>query len=174
MYKLIIIVLLALNVNAAGLSFVKGQIKAHTKVFGESHIDPMTKQIDSKLTMDGNISSMKGKISISTLSLKSDNDKRDEHMYKTLNAQSNPYITFDIKNIVKTDKMYQINGVLILNGVTKNVSSSAEIVDANNTLNLSGSFSIKLTDYNIEPPKLLFLTVRDQIDISYDLTYKIK
>lgn len=174
MYKLTIFVLLVLNVHAADLTFTNGQIKAHTEVFGDSHIDPISKQIESKLTTDGNISSIKGNISISVLSLKSDNKKRDEDMYQTLNEKSNPYITFGIKNIVQTNKSYQINGVLVLNGVTKNVSSSAQITNTDDALNFFGSFSIYLTDYNIKPPKLLFLTVRNKVDITYDLTYRNK
>ena len=172
MYKIILFLLLSLCANATDLAFVSGEIKAHTEVFGESNIDPVSKQIESQLTIDNTISSVKGKLSLASLSLKSDKSARDEHMYEVLNAKEYPFVTFDVKKIVQTDNTYTINGLLTLNGVTKEIVSSAKIKDDATALNMSGSFSINLTDFGMEPPTLLFLTVRDQIDITYNLTFK--
>ncbi len=84
MYKIIILALLAIGANAADLTLIGGQIKAHTEVFGDSHINPSSKQIESLVTIDDTIDSIKGKISITALSLKSDNDARDKDMYEAI------------------------------------------------------------------------------------------
>ena len=172
MYKIVILAFLVLSANAANLTLTGGEIKAHTEVFGDDHINPSSKSIESHVTINNTIDSMKGKISIAALSLKSDNDDRDKHMYEAINAKTDPIIAFEIQNVTKVDTGYKINGVLKLNGVSKNIASLATIADVNNTLNVSGLFSINLTDFKIEPPRLLFLTVRNQIDITYNLTYK--
>lgn len=174
MYKITVLILLALSVNASDLIFSKGELKAHTEIFGENNINPATKQIKSNLSMQNSVDSLKGIISIKSLSLKSDNSGRDEHMYEVLNAKVHPYIKFDLKSISQTEKSYKIKGLLTINGVTNTVESSADITNTKTFLNLSGSFSINLTDFNMEPPALLFLTVRDKIDITYDLSYDKK
>lgn len=171
MYKIFFLVFLALAAIAGNLDLSSGQIKAHTEIFGDSDINPTSKEITSKLTINGDIESINGTLSIDSLSLKSSKSDRDEHMYKVLHVEGYPTITFDIKNIIKAQDGYQINGTLTLNGVSKDISSQALIVSENNTVNIEGGFNIKLSDFGIEPPTLLFLTVRDQIDIAYNLTY---
>ncbi|PLY07201.1 MAG: YceI family protein [Arcobacter sp.] len=171
MRKLILVAFLSIFSFANNLVLQEGEIVAHTEIFGDSKIDPMTKVIDSKITMNENIESIKGNVTINSLSLVSDNLDRDKHMYEVLNIKVNPTISFEFKSIEKNDLDYKINGYLTLNGVKKEISSITTIVDDQKLLNLSGNFSIKLTEFNMEPPSLLFLTVRDQIDIKYNLSY---
>lgn len=175
MHKLILLVLFSIFSYANNLVLQEGEIKAHTEILGDSKIDPSTKTINSKLTIDKNIESIKGDISISSLTLKSDNEDRDKHMYEVLNIEVHPKIHLNIIDIKKDEKdgnLYNINASLTLNGVTKNIISNSKIAEENNIINFDGSFSIKLTQFNIEPPSLLFLTVRDQIDINYNLSYE--
>jgi hypothetical protein len=40
----------------------------------------------------------------------------------------------------------------------------------NKQLLLNGEFSFNLTDFSLEPPTMMFLTVRNQIDIFYNIT----
>lgn len=175
MRNLVFIFILAISSLANVLVLEKGEIHAHTEIFGDSEIDPKTNKISSNLVIAQDIESIKGNISINSLSLVSDSLPRDEHMYEVLNVKINPTIKFEIKSIQKMDKNYQINGSLTLNGVKEDISSIATIAtipEDNSSTTIKGTFWIKLTQFNIKPPKLLFLTVRDQIDINYNLLYK--
>ncbi len=57
--------LLASSLTAGNLSFESGSIKAHTEVFGDTTIDPMTKKATSHLNMDASPATLKGSIEIS-------------------------------------------------------------------------------------------------------------
>ena len=174
MFKLLIVLSLVLFANASNLSVQKGEIIAHTEVFGDSEINPTTKDVKADLTMNDTIESIKGKIYFDTISLISDKKTRDEHMYELLQAEKFKTITFDIKSIVKTDVDYEIKGVLTLNGVQKNIKAKISINKQNNQLLLTGGFSFNLTDFSLEPPTMMFLTVRNQTDISYNITLEAK
>jgi polyisoprenoid-binding protein YceI len=89
-----------------------------------------------------------------------------------MNAQLHKNISFYILSLNKVENMYEIKGFLILNGVKKEITSTVTIVQNRDTLKLDGTFSIKMSEFNIEPPTLLFLSVRDQVDITYNLNYK--
>lgn len=171
MYKLIILAFFAIALNAQNLDFSNGKISAHTEVFGDSHIDPFSENINSTLTIKDKLDTIKGEISLKTLSLHSSNKDRDEHMYKVLHAKDFATITYKISEIRKVDDAYEISGILTLNKQKRIVSSKAQIVQKNNHIILDGNFNIKLTSFNIEPPTMFFLTVRDQIDITYHLDY---
>lgn len=174
MFKLLIVLSLVLFANASNLSVQKGEIIAHTEVFGDSEINPTTKDVKADLTMNDTIESIKGKIYFDTISLISDKKTRDEHMYELLQAEKFKTITFDIKSIVKTDVDYEIKGVLTLNGVQKNIKAKISINKQNNQLLLTGGFSFNLTDFSLVPPTMMFLTVRNRIDISYNITLEAK
>ena len=91
-------------------------------------------------------------------------------MYTLLNAEKFKTISFDVKSITKTSEAYEIKGALTLNGITKNIKAKINIIEQNNKITLNGGFSFNLTDFSMEPPKMLFLTVRNQIDISYNIS----
>lgn len=169
MFKILVLLGLGIAAFATSLNIQKGEITAHTEVFGDSEINPATKEINSFLSINDDIKSIQGKIYFDSISLISQKRDRDGNMYELLNIEKYKTISFDIKSIIKNETNYDINGVLTLNGISKNITSKSEISDQNNIILLKGNFSFNLTDFGLEPPKLLFLTVRNQIDITYDI-----
>lgn len=169
MFKLLVILGLVLGANATSINVQIGEIKAHTEVFGDSEINPTTKSIKGDLTIEDTIESIKGKIYFEVLTLVSDKKGRDENMHELLKIEKYRTISFDIKNIVKNGNVHDINGVVTLNGVSKNITAKTTIIKDNNQVTLKGGFSFNLTDFSLEPPVMMFLTVRNQIDISYNI-----
>ena len=172
MSKILIILCLSLALNAANLNIQKGEIIAHTEVCGDSQISPSTKEINTFLTIQKEVESIRGKIYFDTITLISQKRDRDSNMYELLNFQKYKNISFDISNIVKNENGYYINGDLTLNGITKNITTNGEIINNKDAILLKGGFSFNLTDFNLEPPTMFFLTVRNQIDISYNIQLK--
>jgi len=162
--------LLATFSFARELQYKEGFIQAQTSVLGDSTIDPKSTAITANLSMDDTPLSLKGIISLPLLTLKSDNEKRDDHMYEALKTETNKEVTFAFKELTKVDDGYNLKGTLTLNKVSKEITTKATIDDKNNQLNLAGDFEIKMSDFGIEPPTLFFLTVRDEVKITYNLT----
>lgn len=171
MFKLIFIALFALSASATELAIKSGFIQAHTEVFGDSTINPATQTVNSTLKMEDSFESIQGIISINALDLKSDEEKRDANMYELLQTKLYPTISFEIVKVVKNEENYTIMGNLTLNGISKLISANAVINQIDNEINIFGEFPITLTAFGMEPPTLLFLTVRNQIDITYNLHY---
>ncbi len=169
MFKILLILGLGLAAMASSLNIQKGEITAHTEVFGDSQINPSTKEINTFLTIDNSIESIQGKIYFDSISLISQKKDRDENMYELLNIEKYKTISFNIISVVKNETNYDINGILTLNGISKNITSKSSINDENAVILLNGGFSFNLSDFGLEPPKMLFLTVRNQIDISYNI-----
>lgn len=169
MSKILIILCLSLAAIASSLNIKKGEIIAHTEVFGDSQINPSTKEINTFLTIQKEVESIRGKIYFDTITLISQKRDRDSNMYELLNFQKYKNISFDISSIVKNENGYYINGDLTLNGITKNITTNGEIINNKDAILLKGGFSFNLTDFNLEPPTMFFLTVRNQIDISCNI-----
>ena len=166
MLKLIFVLLFALCANATELKLLDGHIQAHTQVFGDATIDPETTNITAKVQQGDSIESISGEFIINSASLASDNKERDKHMHELLM----PVISFHITSLVKVEDKYQIRGDLKINNVIKEISSLA-IISQENGLSMRGNFSFNLTDFEIEPPTMFFLTVRNQVDIKYSFNF---
>ena len=169
MFKLLVILGLVLGANASSINVQSGEIKAHTEVFGDSEINPTTKNVKADLTMEDTIESIKGTIYFEALTLVSDKKGRDENMHELLKVEKFKTISFDIKSITKNGNAHDINGVVTLNGVSKNITAKTTIIKDNNQVTLNGGFTFNLTDFSLEPPVMMFLKVRNQIDISYNI-----
>jgi len=92
-------------------------------------------------------------------------------MYNVLKVVQSPTITFYITHVTKIDNKYKIDGILKMNHIRKNISSMATIIEDENNITMNGDFSIKVSDFGLEAPTMFFLTVRDQIDIKYNLNF---
>jgi polyisoprenoid-binding protein YceI len=171
MFKLVLVLLFALIANANELKLLDGQIQAHTEVFGDSTINPETKNIVANIQKADSLESISGEFIINSSTLVSDNKDRDKHMYEVLKSTINPTISFTIIAIQKAGDKYKIIGNLKMNKITHQVTSLADITK-NDKINMHGDFSINLTDYGIEPPTMFFLTVRDKIDIKYNFNFE--
>lgn len=173
MYKLILLVLFTLTALTANkLVLENGEVIAHTEIFGDKNIDPKTKKIYTNLQYENDFSNIKGTIWINSIDLESEDSSRDKNMYDLLKSKINPKISFDFINVRKIDKdNYMIEGFISLNKVSRKVKALTKISKSNNKVFFDGVFNIHLTDYNLEPPTLLFLTVRNKIDIKYNFEF---
>lgn len=170
--SLLLLALVASVMFGSELSFNSGFISTHTEIFGDKTIDNNTSTINAMVSYDGKIEDIKGEISLDVTTLKSKKPDRDEHLYKALESEKFSKISFKFTEIkLLEDKSYEIVGLLTLHGVEREVTSKAAI-SQNDGLKISGAFSLIMSEYGVKPPSLLFLTVRDQVDIAYDLNFK--
>jgi len=166
-------VLLAVSAFAGNLVFESGSIKAHTEVFGDSSIDPTAKKAVSHLSMDAAPATLKGTIEISMSDLISDNKKRDTNMQETLESSTFPKAVFEVKEVVaKGGDNVILKGVMNLHGVTKPMSFEGTVSEEASKVRIKVKSSMKMSDFGITPPKMVFLVVRDQVDLSVDVVLK--
>ena len=159
---------------ASNLAITKANILAHTEVFGDSTIDPSTTSLTSRLTMGDTIESIRGTVDVSIRLLKSDNEDRDEHMVEAIESDKYPIATYTFKSVKKGTKGYDIDGTLNFHGVKKPLKIQADITQKGKELTFKGEASFKMSNFAVEPPKLLLLTVRDRVDLTIDVKFKKK
>ncbi|MBV5349153.1 YceI family protein [bacterium] len=164
---------LVASMYAGNLSFESGIIRAHTEMVADSTIDPFTKKATSHLAMEANPSTLKGSIEISMSDLYSDNKKRDEHMHETVESSLFPKAVFEVKDVVaKSGDNYTLKGTMSLHGVSKPMSFEGSIVEEGNKVRIKVTGSMKMSDFGIIPPSMMFMKVRDQIELNVDIVLK--
>jgi len=128
-----------------------------------------------------------GEIIISSASLKSGIDLRDEHIRSAgwLDAENHPTISFKIKEVTSVNKLdtnlleAKVVGDFTLKGVTKQLETTVTLMyleESENTkarfpgdlLNVRTKFSIKLSDYGVTST-LIGQKVADEIELNVNI-----
>ena len=161
---------------SANLTFSSGYVQALTSILGDKNINPKSSNITSHLTMDkGDVTTLKGSVDVSLVKFKSDNEDRDEHMYKVIDVKKYTQTTYTIKSVTKnTVGSYNIEGTLNLHGVKKPITLLGEVSENGDKVTIKAKTSFNMSDFGIEPPSMFFLTVRDLLEMTIDTTYTLK
>lgn len=117
------------------------------------------------------------KVEIPVESLKSGNGKMDNNAYAALKSEKHPKIYFQLKDFENINQNNGKNelvvpGKLTIAGTTKTVNIKVQYrTDSKGNLLVSGSKAIKMTDYGVTPPEVMFGTVKtgNDITINFDL-----
>lgn len=118
--------------------------------------------------------------SVPAESLKSDHDGMDKNTYKALNTSKFASISFTagpatIKPASNSGHILTANGKLTIAGVSKDVILTATgVVNADKSITYTGSYTLKMTDYNVDPPKAMFGTIKtgNSIVVKFNLVLK--
>lgn len=103
----------------------------------------------------------------------SGNQNRDANIMDTVGAQRYPNLIFVIETLdLEADAEDEnlltgtVTGRLYANGVRRDIQAplTMDISDPD-TLAVSTSFSVNMTDFKMKPPRLLFVAAREDVDI---------
>lgn len=113
-------------------------------------------------------------------SLKSEHTAMDKNTYKALHTNTYPTITFTGTSAsVKPDGadgyILTTRGNLVISGVTKDVVLVAKgVVNADKSMTYSGSYELKMTDYNVTPPSIMLGAIKtgNKLVVKFNLVLK--
>ena len=168
MKKILLVLLMSLPLLATNLVLKNGYVAAHTEMMMDSTIDPVNNYLQADVTIDGNdISSLKGKFWVEMNLFTSDNADRDKNMYESVEEGKYKLATYTISSVAKTETkdVYTIDGVLSFHGTDKPLGAQAKIVVVDGSLTIDATSKILVSDFGVEPPCLVFMCVRDQVDL---------
>ncbi|WP_248723177.1 YceI family protein [Seonamhaeicola sp. ML3] len=118
-------------------------------------------------------------LAVLTKSLKGVKPGITETVAKTLNADKYRYILFELSKVKQVQEIspgvfkVEVLGNLIISGFKKTVQLDLDLVKNENTVQLRGETKLKMTDFNITPPKALLgkLKVKDDLMIRFETKF---
>lgn len=106
------------------------------------------------------------------------NGTMNDHMKKALKVSDFATIDFRLSSYDLSKSADGIsgtlNGTLVLGGVKKSISIPATGADLAGALHVLGAYELKMTDYDLTPPSLMFgrIKVHDVVTVKFDLVLK--
>lgn len=178
MYKILVLAVLVSSLNGLdAYAQTYATSSAHAEVHGSISVAPNYKGTSDQL--EGTINLEKGTLDFSVLlkTLKTGNSTRDKHMYGALEVSKYPKVTFEgtiegLNPKLGEKQKVTVAGAFTLHGQTKHLEIPGTVERTAGGLKFTASFSIMITDYGIERPSKLFLTVDDKHIIEVSGTAK--
>lgn len=110
-------------------------------------------------------------VSVRIESFDSKNANRDSHTIEVTEAIKFPKITFASSNITQEGDILKVTGTLNFHGIAQTISFEATKSKIKDKLQVSGNFTIQMTNFKIEPPSLMGMATDDDIKISFKMVY---
>lgn len=151
------------KISIAGTSTVHDWTMNSDKVIGEADIEVSGNQV---------LSISEVKLEILVESLKSGKSAMDKNAYEALKSEKHPKISFKLKGfepIAATGgtSVLEISGHLTIAGKTRPETILVKYkTDKAGNLLITGSKELKMTDYGVTPPEVMFGTVKTGNDIT--------
>ena len=166
----------SLNAQSSNVKDYKVTVKGTSTVHDwESNVEKIECKASYKIEDDELVDIKDATLKISVESIKSTKGKVMDHKtYDAFNSEKFPFITFILRSeeINTTNLTVNLKGTLEMAGVTKLVDLVARYkVLTNGGLQIIGIKKIKMTEFNMEPPKAMMGTIKvgDEVTISFDI-----
>lgn len=150
--------------------------KGHAEVEGATSVTTYTGETDQlEGAFDLNADTLYFELPLK--SIKTGISLRDDHMRDALEVDKYPKTRFSgkiVDGFPEKGETVQttVRGDYTIHGVTKKVEVTGTTKWQGDRLMIKGSFPIKITEYDIEPPSVMFMTVYDEHEIRIDVTLK--
>lgn len=99
------------------------------------------------------------------------NAKMNEHMRNALKSDKNPRITWKLSSYTIDGNAVVMAGTLTIAGKESPIELRGRGAYANGTLTLKGSKVLKMTEFGVKPPSLMFGTMKvaDPVTVWYEI-----
>lgn len=104
-------------------------------------------------------------------SIRTGNSRRDRDMYRTLDIEVYPFAEFTGHMITEVDvssgepQAVTVAGEFTVHGITNEIDVEGILQKVDGQYLLEAGWVLSITEFNIEPPGILFYRVRDEIDV---------
>ena len=160
--------------------------KSRVTFVSDAPLETMTgksSKVTGSLTVDpADITKTKGSFKVPVVSLRTDNDLRDEHLQGDgwLDAKKNPNIHFEITEVVLgkkssrelkkgKDTKVQVKGKFTAHGISRPATANGTVNWSDGSLHIKAEFTAVLEDHDISVPSIVQLKVANDIAVSVDL-----
>ena len=139
----------------------------------ESTVEQMQADITATVTQ-GTPQFSEFTLTVVAESIKSGKSGMDDKTYDALNTKKHPHITFKLAEVKEvSESSLTAVGDLTISGQTRTVEFPVNYtVMEEGKASFSGEYSLKMTSYDVDPPKAMFGTIKagDEVTIAFDIT----
>ena len=122
------------------------------------------------MDLSGDTAASQVRVSADAKTFETGNSSRDDRALEAIKAHEHPRVIFASDSVRKAGGLWRIHGKLTLAGRTRPVDFSVVPKrEDGGRIRITGEFAIKLSDFGVTPPSLMFVPSDDRLDLRFDL-----
>ncbi len=110
-------------------------------------------------------------VAVKIASFDSKNANRDSHALEVTEALKYPTITFSGTSINVNGDKATVAGNLTFHGISQPITVEVAQQNVNGKMVVTGKFSVTMTQFKIDPPSLVGLATKDNIDLEFKIVF---
>lgn len=112
-------------------------------------------------------------VSAKISSFDTQNSSRDSHAMELVEALKYPTVELKSQRVRVIANGYEVEANLTFHGITRPITFFVRPKISGDQVEIAGKFTVKLSDFNVPKPTLLFISSEDEITIQFDLFSKL-
>ena len=163
----------ALSAMAKEYKAIKGESTLTYVLVHPMHtVKGVNKDIDCTVELSADTVTSVIRVSADVLKFDSGNSNRDSHAMEAVQSRKYPKVTFVSESIRAEGDGYAVAGKLTFHGETRPVAFHVTPKVTADRIGISGTFDVKLSDFKVERPSLMFVPTKDKLTLRFDLSAK--
>jgi polyisoprenoid-binding protein YceI len=130
----------------------------------------VNKDFDCTVDLSSDTVSSVIRVSADVLKFDSGNSSRDSHAMEAVHSRKYPKVVFASGSIKPEGDGYAVAGNLTFHGQTRPVAFHVTPKISGDRIKISGTFDVKLSDFKVERPSLMFVPAKDKLTLRFDLS----
>lgn len=135
-------------------------------------VNGITKEFACTVDLSEDTASSRVRVSADVKTFDSGNPNRDDHALEAIKARKHPQVVFASDSVRKDGDHWRIHGKLTFAGQTRPVDFTVVPKREGGRTRIAGTFAVKLTDFGVKRPSLMFVPSEDRLTIRFDLVAK--
>jgi polyisoprenoid-binding protein YceI len=112
------------------------------------------------------------RVSADVRTFDSGNPNRDDHAMEAIRARKHPKVAFASDSVRRAGGFWRVHGKLTFAGQTRPVDFSVFPNREAGRIRITGDFAVRLGDFGVERPSLMFVPARDSLTLRFELVAK--
>lgn len=162
--------LLAVAAPAKEYEAMKGESTLAYRLKHPMHtVNGITRDFACTVDLSEDTAASTVRVSADVKSFDSGNPNRDDHALEAIQARRHPKVSFASDSARKEGGLWRVHGKLTFAGQTRPVDFTVVPKREGGKVRITGEFAVKLTDFGVKRPSLMFVPTEDKLSIRFDL-----
>lgn len=169
--------LFPMRTDAKPYEAIKGESSLTYVLHSPMHlVKGVNRDFECKVDLSDDTVSSVIRVSAKVRDFDSGNSSRDSHALEAVEVLKFPTVTFASRTVRRDSAAggagYAVAGDLTFHGVTRPVEFHVVPGESKGRITIKGAFTIKLSEFGVKPPSIMFMKSKDELTLRFDLAAK--
>jgi polyisoprenoid-binding protein YceI len=172
--RVLALLLLAGAASAQTHSALTGESRLSYRLHHPLHsVTGISRDFQAEVNLGTDTTRARVRVKAPVASFRSGNTTRDANVLELLETYRYPHVEFSSDSLRREGERWRLFGSLVFHGMKRQIDFAVIPRTVGERVYVRGGFSVRLSDYNVPRPTLLWIPVSDSLGIEFSLVSRL-